>query len=113
MAESTIGALANLETSTETYRGVVATPTEANARLVKQLEDNTRELRELKALLKKERTERRGQFTFNPSPNNYCWKHGYKLANTHTSLSCNFPKQGHKREATRAHNIGGSQANKE
>jgi hypothetical protein len=53
MAESTIGALANLATSTAAVRGVVATLTEANARLAKQLEDNSNELRELKTLLKK------------------------------------------------------------
>jgi hypothetical protein len=53
MAEATIGALANLATATAANRGVVATLTEANARLVKQLEDNSNELRELKALIKK------------------------------------------------------------
>jgi hypothetical protein len=106
MAESTIGALVNLATSTAADRGVVATLTEANARLVKKLEDNSNELRELKALIKKEIFEKRGQRSFNPSPNNYCWTHGYKVANTHTSLSCNFPKQGHKREATRTDNMG-------
>jgi hypothetical protein len=63
--------LAKLATSTETDHGVVATLTEANARLAKQLEDNASELRELKALLKKERTERRGQHTFNPFTSNY------------------------------------------
>jgi hypothetical protein len=113
MAETTIGALANLATATTADRGVVATLTEFNARLAKQLEDNSTELRELKALLKKERTERRGQRTFNLYPKKYCWTRGYKVANTHTSLSCNFPKQGHKREATRADNMGDSQANKE
>jgi hypothetical protein len=113
MAEANIGALANLTTATAADRGVVATLSEANAHLAKQLEDNSNELRELKALIKKERTEKRGQRSFNPSPNNYCWNHGYKVANTHTSLSCNFPKHGHKREATRADNMGGSQANKE
>jgi hypothetical protein len=113
MAEATIGSLANLATSTATDRGVVAALTEANSRLAKQLEDNSNELRELKALIKKERTERRGQRSFNPSPNNYFWTHGYKVASTHTSLSCNFPKQGHNREATRADNMGGSQASKE
>jgi hypothetical protein len=113
MAESTIGALANLATATATDRGVVATLTEANARLVQQLEDNSNELRELKALIKKERFEKRGQRSFTPPPNNYCWTHGYKVANTHTNLSCSFPKQGHKIEATRADNMGGSQANKE
>jgi phage shock protein A len=76
MAEATIGALANLTTATAADRGVVATLTEANARLAKQLEDNSNELRELKARLKKERTERRGQHSFTPSPNNYCWTHG-------------------------------------
>jgi hypothetical protein len=40
MAEATIGALANLATATAADRGVVATLTEAYARLVKQLEDN-------------------------------------------------------------------------
>jgi phage shock protein A len=70
MAEATIGALANLATVTAVDRGVVATLGEANTRLVKQLEDNSNELRELKALLSKERTERIGQRSFNPSPNN-------------------------------------------
>jgi hypothetical protein len=83
MAEATIGALANLATAIATDRGVVATMTESNARLAKQLEDNASELRDLKALLKKERNERRVQFTFNPSPNNYLWTNGYKVDNTH------------------------------
>jgi hypothetical protein len=83
-----------LATATAADRGVLTILTEANARLAKQLEDNSNELRELKILLKKEITERRGQRSFNPSQKNYCWTHGYKVANTHTSLSCNFPKQG-------------------
>jgi hypothetical protein len=113
MDEATIGGLANLAMATAAGHGVVATLTEANARLVKQLEDNSNELWELKALIKKERLEKRGQRSFNPSPNNYCWTHRYKVANTHTSLSCNFPKQGHKRDATRTDNMGDSQSNKE
>jgi hypothetical protein len=108
MAEATIGALSNLTTVTAADRGVVATLTEANARLSKQLEDNSNELWELKALIKKEKTEKRGQRSFNPSPNNYCWTQVYKVANTHTSSSCNFPKQGHKQEATRENNMSGS-----
>jgi hypothetical protein len=76
LAEATIGALANLATATVTDRGVVATLTEANARLVKQLEDNSNELRELNALIKNERVEKRSKHSFNPSPNNWCWRHG-------------------------------------
>jgi hypothetical protein len=113
MAESTIGALANLATATAADRGVVATLTQANSRLVKQLEDNSTELRELKALLNKERCEKQGQRSFNRSPRNYCWTHGYKVGSTHTSLTCKLPKPGHKSDATRADNMGGSQANRE
>jgi hypothetical protein len=53
MAEAIIGAFYNLETVTATYRGVVVTLTEANSRLVGQLEDLSNELKEVKALLKK------------------------------------------------------------
>jgi hypothetical protein len=113
MAEAMIGALANLATATAADRGVVTALTQANYRLAKQLEDNSNELRELKALLKKESIEKRGQRSFNPSPRKYCWTHGYKVGSTHKSLTCKLPKPGHKKEATRADNMGGSQANRE
>jgi hypothetical protein len=113
MAEATIGALANLAKATTADRGVATALTQANANLVKQLKDNSNELRELKALIKNERTEKRGQRSFNPSPSNYFWTHGYKVGSTHMSLTCKLPRQGHKKEATRADSMGGSQANKE
>jgi hypothetical protein len=113
MAEATIGSLANLATATAADRGVVAALTQANVRLAKQLEDNSNELRELKALLKKESSAKRGKRSFNPSPTNYCWTHGFKVGSTHTSLTCKMPKPGHKKEATRADNMGGSQTNRE
>jgi hypothetical protein len=113
IAEATIGALSNLATATAADLGVLSTLMEANARLVKQLEDNSNELPEIKALIKKEIFEKRGQRSFNTTPKNFCCTHCYKVANTHTSLSCNFPKQGHKREATRTDYMGGNQANKE
>jgi hypothetical protein len=56
---------------------VLTALTQANSRLAKQLEDNSTELRELKALLKKKLSKKRGQRSFNPSPSNYCWTHGY------------------------------------
>jgi hypothetical protein len=113
MAEATIGALANLATSTAADRGVVTALTQANSRLAKQLEENSSELKELKALLNQERRNKRGPRSFNPSSRNYCWTHGYKVGKTHTSHTCNTPQPGHKAEATRAENMGGSQANKE
>jgi hypothetical protein len=113
MAEATIGALTNMETATAADRGVVAALTQENSRLAKQLEDNSAELRELKDLLHKERCEKRGKGNFNPSQSNYCWTHGYKVGITHTGLTCKLPTPGHKSEATRADNMGGSQANRE
>jgi nucleoside 2-deoxyribosyltransferase len=113
MAEATIGALANLVTATAAERGVVAALTQANSRLVKQLEETSSELRELKALLNQERRDKRDPRGFNPSSSNLFWTHGYKVVKTHTSLTCNTPKPGHKAEATPADNTGGSQANKE
>jgi hypothetical protein len=113
MAEATIGELSNLATATAADRGVVAALTQANSHLAKHLEDNSSELREIKDLLNKERREKCGQRSFNPSASNYCWTHGYKVGSTHTSLTCKLPRPGHKMEATRADNMGGSQANRE
>jgi hypothetical protein len=110
MAEATIVALSSLTTSTAADRGVVAALTQANSRLAKQLEDNSSELRELKALLNQERREKHGPICFNLSTSNYFWKHSYNVGKTHTSRTCNNPKPGHKAEATRSENIGGSQA---
>jgi ribosome-associated translation inhibitor RaiA len=113
MAEATIDAPANLATATADDRGVVAALTQANSRLAKQLEENSTELTELKALLHQERRDKRGPRVFNPSSRNYCWSHGYKVGKTHTSRTCNTPQPGHRTETNRADNMGGSQANKE
>jgi hypothetical protein len=113
MAEDTIGFLENLATATAADRGVVAALTQANSRLAKQLEENSSELRELKALLNQERRDKRGPRSFNTSSSNYCWNDGYKVGKTHKSLTCNTRNPGHKAEATRAESMGGSQASKE
>jgi hypothetical protein len=113
MAEATIGALANLATETAADRGVVAALAQTNSRLVKQLEEISSELRELKALFHQERRDKRVTRNGNPYSINYCWTHGYKVGKTHTSLTCNTRNPVHKAEATRAENMGGIQANKE
>jgi hypothetical protein len=113
MAEATIGALANLATATAADRGVVAALTQANPRLVKQLKEISSELRELRALHYQERRDRRVPRNGNATARNYCWTHGYKVGRNHTSLTCTTRNPGHKTEATRSGNMGGSQANKE
>jgi phage shock protein A len=96
LAEQALGAFANLATATAVDRNVVAQLTEANSRLAKQLEDNATSLKEVKALLKKERAERASggnserppRRSFTPSSDNCCWSHGYKMAHTHPSQTC-------------------------
>jgi hypothetical protein len=119
LAEQALGAFANLATATAVNRSVVAQLMEANSRLAKQIEYNYTYLKEFKALLKKERaerasggnTDRPSRRSFTPSSNNYCWSHGYKVARTHTSQTCMYPKEGHHHEATKTNNMGGSQVN--
>jgi hypothetical protein len=65
MAEATIGALENLAAATAADRGVVEALTQENYRLAKQLEENSSELKELKALLHQERRDKRGSRIFN------------------------------------------------
>jgi hypothetical protein len=72
MAEATIGTLENSATSTASDIGVVAVLTQANARLVKQLEQTSSELRELRALHHQERRDRRAPRNVNATANNYC-----------------------------------------
>jgi hypothetical protein len=77
------------------------------------MEESSKEVKEVKAFLKKERAERRGQRLLTPYLDNYCWSHGYKVSKSHISQSCNLPKDGHKREASKAKNMGGCKENKE
>jgi hypothetical protein len=70
MAEAAIGALETLATATAAERGVVEALTQANSRLVKQLEENASELRELKALLNQDRRDRRGPRSSTSSASN-------------------------------------------
>jgi hypothetical protein len=113
MAEATTGALEYLATAPVAYHGVVATLTEANARQARQMEDHSKEIKEVKALLKKVRAERRGKRPFTPSLDNWFWSHCYKVAKSHTIQSCIFPNYGHTHEAKKDNNMGRCQAHKE
>ena len=43
---------------------------------------------------------------------NYCWTHGHRVGNQHTSATCQNKAHGHQDNATRANTMGGSEANK-
>jgi hypothetical protein len=47
-----------------------------------------------------------------PDNTNYCWTHGWVVANDHTSASCTRQRQGHKSTATRADTMGGNDRGK-
>jgi phage shock protein A len=67
LAEAAIDDFSNLASATAVDRSIVATLTEANARLVKQSEESDQALKEVKALLKKERGDRASCKPFAPS----------------------------------------------
>jgi hypothetical protein len=50
--------------------------------------------------------------TNKPFPGNYCWTHGHRCSQHHTSAICGAKTVGHKDEATSANTMGGSDANK-
>jgi len=39
---------------------------------------------------------------------NYCWLYGFCCGKEHTSATCKWPKEGHKRKATMNNQLGGS-----
>jgi hypothetical protein len=47
-----------------------------------------------------------------PFPGNYCWIHGHRVSQVHTSATCNCKAMGHKDNATTANTMGGSKADK-
>ena len=47
-----------------------------------------------------------------PFPGNYCWTHGHRISQLHTSATCGNKAEGHKDTATASNTMGGSKANK-
>lgn len=110
----TAEALANLATATSSDRQAFAALVVTNSQLSEQLTAALNEIRGLKKILTEKRPGQNNSNNRNTNPNqNYCWTHGFKVANSHTSASCKQPAQGHKHEATRANTMGGSTKGKE
>jgi hypothetical protein len=109
---------AQLTTTTASDRGTVATLTTANAKLATQLEAAHAQIAQLNneiATLNHKikpawQGQRPGKTTNNDS---YCWSHGYPVAKSHTSATCNMKKSGHQDAATKSNPMGGVQWRKE
>jgi hypothetical protein len=116
--QDTVDAIAQLATATASDRGTVATLTTTNAKLVTQLEATHAQIAQLKnkiaTLKNKIKPALKGQRPVKTTNNDsYCWSHGYQVATSHTSATCNMKKSGHKDAANKSNPMGGVQWGKE
>jgi hypothetical protein len=116
--QETAEAIAQLATATASDQGTVATLTTTNAKLANQLEAAYALIAQLKseiATLKiKIKPVWQGQPPTRTTNNeSYCGSHGYQVAKSHTSATCNIRKTGHQETATKVDTMGGVQWGKE
>jgi predicted RNase H-like nuclease (RuvC/YqgF family) len=112
--QESVDAIAQLATATASDRGTVATLNRTNAKLATQLEAAHAHIAQLKneiaALKNKIKPAWQGQRPIKMTNNDsYCCSHGYQVAKSHTSATCNTKKNGHKDAATKNNPIGGVQ----
>jgi hypothetical protein len=118
MMQDTVDDIAQLATAKSSDRGTVATLTATNAKLATQLEAAQAQIAHLKDevadLKNKIKPAWQGQRPHKTTNNDsYCWSHGYQVAKSHTSATCNMKKSGHKDTATKSNPMGGVQWGKE
>jgi hypothetical protein len=114
----TAEAIAQLVTATTSDRSTVATLTTTNVKLATQLEAANALIAQLKneiaTLNNKIKPAWQGQHPVRTTNNNsYCWSHGYQVAKSHTSATCNMKKSGHQDAAIKSNTMGGVQWGKE
>jgi phage shock protein A len=116
--QETFNEIAQLATAAASDRGTVSTLTTANAKLATQLETAQAQIAQLKdeitALKNKIKPAWQGQRPIKTTNNDsYCWSHGYQVAKSHTSATCNMKNSGHKDASTKNNPMDGSQWVKE
>jgi hypothetical protein len=114
----TAEAFAQLATATDSDRSTVAKLTTTNAKLASQLEADNALIAQLKneiATLKNNiKPAWQGQRPIRTTNNDsYCWSHGYQVAKSHMSATCNMKKSGHQDAAIKSNTMGGVQWGKE
>jgi hypothetical protein len=114
----TAEAITQLAAATASDRSTVATLTTTNAKLAAQLEDANELIAQLKneiaTLKNKIKPAWQGQRPVRTMNNgSYCWSHGYHVAESHTSATCNMKKSGHQDAAIKSNTMGGVQWGKE
>jgi hypothetical protein len=116
--QDTVDAIAQLATATASDRGTLATLTTTNAKLATQLEAAHALIAQLKneivTLKNKIKPAWQGQRPVKTTNNDsYCWSHGYQVAKSHMSATCNMKKSGHQDAANNNNTMGGVQWGKE
>jgi predicted RNase H-like nuclease (RuvC/YqgF family) len=116
--QDTVDAITQLATATDSYHGTVNTLTTTNAKLATQLEAAQAQIAQLKneiaALTNKIKPAWQGQRPIKTMNNDiYCWSHGYQVAKSHTSATCNMKKSGHQDTSNKSNPMGGVQWGKE
>jgi hypothetical protein len=116
--QDTVNAIAQLATATASDRGTVATLTTTNAKLATQLgaahAQSVQLKNEIATLNNKIKPAWQGQRPVKTSNNDsYCWLHGYQVAKSHTSATCNMKRRGHQDAANKNNPMGGVQWGKE
>jgi hypothetical protein len=116
--QETAEAIAQLATATASDLGTVATLTTTNVKLANQLEAGhaliaqlKSEIATLKINIKPIWQGQRPARTTNSD--SHCWSHGYQVAKSHTSATCNVRKTGHQETAMKIDTMGGVQWGKE
>jgi hypothetical protein len=116
--QDTVDAIAQLATATASDRGTVSTLTTTNAKLANHLEAAHALIAQLKneiaTLKNKIKPTWQGQRPVKTTKNDsYYWSHGYQVAKSHTSATCNMKKSGHQDASTKIDTMGGVQWGKE
>jgi hypothetical protein len=116
--QETIDTIAQLATATASDRGTVATLTTTNTKLANQLEAAHALIAHVKneivTIKNKIKPAWQGQRPAKTANNDsYCWSHGYQVAKSHTSATCNMKKSGNQDAATKIDTMGGVQWGKE
>jgi hypothetical protein len=112
--QETAETTAQLATATASDWGTVATLTTTNDKLANQLEAAHILIAQLKneiaTLTSKMKPAWQGQRPAKTTNNDsYCWSHGYPVAKSHTSATCNVRKNRHQEAAMKINTMGGVQ----
>jgi uncharacterized protein YlxW (UPF0749 family) len=98
--QDTVDAIAQLAAATASDRGTVATLTTTNTKLATKLKAAQAQIallkNEIATLKNKIKPVWQGQRPVKTTNNDsYCWSHGYQVAKSHMSATCNMKNSGH------------------